>query len=124
VNATQNLSDSLHFEWSAEPLRQRLSVYSRKGCRSERAGILVLDSSNYIFEEFAGFFIDQAEMSEIGSFMDDFTVFVQDDAVDADRSDVNPNIIIHKFDPSINQHSSARSRQAGKTSANIISPFT
>jgi len=63
-----------------------------------------LNSPDDILEELVSFFIDQTEVSKIGNFEDDFTIFAQNDAVDADRPDVNPNIIIHKFDPSDKQH--------------------
>jgi hypothetical protein len=93
-----------------------ISVHPRKGYRSERAGITVLDSLDDILEELESFFIDQAEMSKIGGFEDDFAIFVQNDTVDADRPNVNPNIIIHKFDPSDRQHLRAGSGSPAQNS--------
>src|SRR5208337_1478253 len=97
VDGPQHLSDGFYFEWGAEPFGKQLSMNSRKGHRSERSGIFGLDSSQDTAQELVCFFIDQAKMSQIGSFQDDLVVFIQNDAVNTDRADVNSNIIIHIF---------------------------
>jgi hypothetical protein len=42
-------------------------------------------------------------MTEIWGFKDDLPVFIQNDTVDANRPDVNPNIIVHVYNPLIIQ---------------------
>jgi hypothetical protein len=58
----QHLGDCFYFEWRMELLGKQLSVNSRKGYGSERAGILTPDSSQDILQKLASFFVNQAKM--------------------------------------------------------------
>ena len=90
----QDLADGLKLVERTEFFTERFAMVARESHREDP--VLSMFPVDF-FQDRKGFFFHPSEMSPVRKLLDDFPFLVDQHAVEADRSDVNPDVIAFSF---------------------------